>query len=94
MYKVIKLFTDLQDNNFKYEAGDTFPRKGLDVSEARFKELSSSENKRGVPLIEYVEDEKSVVTEKETDVIESIADVTESVADEKPKRKRKIKDAE
>ena len=28
MYKVIHFFTDLQDNDFAYEVGDTFPRKG------------------------------------------------------------------
>ena len=29
MYKVIKYFTDLQDNEHPYNAGDTFPRDGL-----------------------------------------------------------------
>ena len=31
MYKVIKHFVDLQDNNHKYDVGDTYPRKGLNV---------------------------------------------------------------
>ena len=39
MYKVIKLFADLQDNNHVYEVGDIFPREGLKVSEARLAEL-------------------------------------------------------
>lgn len=54
MYKVIKFFTDLQDNDFPYEVGDPFPRKGLEVSEDRLTELSGSDNKQGQPLIEKV----------------------------------------
>lgn len=54
MYKVIKFFTDLQDNNFAYEVGDTFPREGLKVSEDRLAELSGSDNMQGKPLIEKV----------------------------------------
>lgn len=56
MYKVIKLFTDLQDNNYKYEVGDEYPRLGLKPSIARITELSGSDNKQGTPLIEEVED--------------------------------------
>lgn len=51
-YKVVKAFTDLQDNRHVYNAGDQFPRDGVDVSEDRLKELSSADNKRGIPLIE------------------------------------------
>ncbi len=54
MYKVIKFFTDLQDGNFAYEVGDTFPRKGLEVTEDRLAELSGSDNRQGQPLIEKV----------------------------------------
>lgn len=70
MYKVIKKFHDLQDVTktkngvvyHEYNVGDEFPRKGLDVSEERLKELAGSDNKQGVPLIELVE-EKSVPKE-------------------------------
>ena len=55
MYKVIQYFTDLQDNNFPYKEGDTFPRKGLSVSEERCQELASDKNRRGIPLIEKAE---------------------------------------
>lgn len=55
MYKVIKYFVDLQDNNHEYQAGDTFPRAGLVVTEERLSELAGSENKQGVPLIQLVE---------------------------------------
>ena len=51
MLKAIEFFTDLQDNNYAYNVGDTFPRVGLDVSEERLKELAGSDNKRGRPVI-------------------------------------------
>ena len=55
MYKVIKHFIDLHDNDHSYEEGDIFPREGADVSEERIKELASSDNKQHTPLIELVE---------------------------------------
>ena len=58
MYKVVKYFTDLQDNNHPYFAGDIFPRSGMEVSEDRLAELAGSENKQGVPLIQLVEEKK------------------------------------
>ena len=58
MYKVIKMFTDLQDNNYKYEIGDEYPRLGLNPSISRFKELSSKFNKQGTPLIKEIEENK------------------------------------
>lgn len=58
MYRVIKYFTDLQDNNFAYDPKDparnTYPRKGLSVLPSRIKELASSKNRQGCPLIEEV----------------------------------------
>lgn len=54
MYRVIKYFTDLQDDNHPYKEGDTFPRKGLKVSNARIAELSGDGNKQHCPLIEKV----------------------------------------
>lgn len=57
MYRVIKFFTDLQDNNHAYKVGDIFPHDGMKVSEIRLKELSTDANRRHMPLIEKVEDE-------------------------------------
>lgn len=57
MYKVVKFFVDLQDNNQPYNIGDTYPRKGLKVSEERLAELASDKNKQGVPLIELMASE-------------------------------------
>lgn len=68
MYRVLKFFTDLQDNNYAYNEGDTFPREGLVVSTDRFEELSSDKNKRGIPLIEllpFTEDEAKKEEPKE-----------------------------
>ena len=56
MYKVIKHFTDLQDNNFDYQVGDEYPRKGLSVLPSRIKELASDKNRQGCPLIEKIPD--------------------------------------
>lgn len=56
MYKVIKLFTDLQDNGHKYEVGEEYPRLGLKPSLARIAELSGSDNRQNTPLIVEVDD--------------------------------------
>lgn len=64
MYRVIKYFTDLQDNGHHYHVGDVFPRKGVKVSTERIAELAGVDNQRGVPLIKNVTrktaDEKQV----------------------------------
>ena len=54
MYKVIKHFVDLQDNNYKYDVGDTYPRKGLNVLQSRINELASNKNLQKTPLIEEI----------------------------------------
>lgn len=54
MYKVIRYFIDLQDNNHPYNAGDIFPRSGLKVTKERLAELAGSENLQGTPLIAEV----------------------------------------
>ncbi len=56
MYKVINYFTDLQDKNHIYHAGDKFPRDGLKVTKTRINELLSGKNARGISLIEEVLD--------------------------------------
>lgn len=57
MYKVIKYFTDLQDDNHPYNVGDTYPRDGFEVLASRIRELSGKKNRQGEPLIEKIEDE-------------------------------------
>ena len=66
MYKAIKYFTDLQDNNYAYCVGDTFPHNGVDVDAERIAELESDKNRLGVPLIEEVV-EKTKRTRKNKD---------------------------
>ena len=56
MYKVIKSFADLKDNNHAYYVGDTFPRNGVGVGAERIAELASDKNLQGVPLIEEIAD--------------------------------------
>ena len=56
MYKVIKYFTDMQDNDFAYQVGDEYPRKGMSVLPSRIKELASDKNRQGCPLIEEIPD--------------------------------------
>ena len=54
MFRVIKYFTDMQDNNFAYNVGDEYPRKGMSVLPSRINELASNKNRQGVPLIEEI----------------------------------------
>jgi hypothetical protein len=58
MYRVIKYFTDLQDNNHEYDVGDIYPHNKKKVSASRIKELATDKNGRGIPLIEKVEEPK------------------------------------
>ena len=58
MYRVIKYFTDLQDNDHEYNVGDIYPHNKKKVSASRIKELSTNKNRQGVPLIEKVEEPK------------------------------------
>lgn len=66
MYKVIKSFTDLQDNNYAYSVGDTFPHNGVEVGAERIAELASDKNRRHIPLIEEIA-EKPKRTRKKKD---------------------------
>lgn len=68
MYRVVKHFTDLCDNNRPYSVGDSFPHIecGYTVTEERLAELATRNNKQGVPLIEPVEEKKPVKRAKKT----------------------------
>lgn len=91
MYKVIKCFTDLQDNHYVYHVGDTFPRDGVETSKSRLTELSTANNKRGIALIEEIPE---IVAEQ--DIYEEHAEeVKEEPQEEKvdvdPPKKSKTK---
>lgn len=65
-YKAIVDFTDLEDRDHIYKAGDPYPREGKEVDEKRVAELSSTSNKRQERLIMAVnEDAPSVDVEAE-----------------------------
>lgn len=80
MYKAIEMFTDLQDDNYKYEVGDEYPRLGLNPSLARIEELKSASNRQGVPLIEEIAD-----LEADKESVEEVQ-AEEEKAEEKPKK--------
>ena len=61
-YRVVSYFEDLQDENRAYNVGDTYPRKGLKVSNARITELKGSSNLQRKPLIEDISDAKDYET--------------------------------
>ena len=54
MYRVIKAFVDLQDNNYKYDVNDIYPRKGLNVLQSRINELASNKKLQKTPMIEEI----------------------------------------
>lgn len=99
MYRVLAKFTDLQDNKYAYKAGDIFPREGLKVSADRINELSTSANRRGIPLIEKIEEPKKTKGPEKVEIAEEIQEPEETeepeIAEEaeKPrKRGRKSKE--
>lgn len=57
-YRAIIKFTDLQDDKYRYNPGDVFPREGKKVTKKRLNELLSATNKLGKPVIEAVEEEE------------------------------------
>ena len=67
MYKVIKSFYDLKDNNHVYSVGDTFPHNGVEVGAERIAELASDKNRLGVPLIEEVAEKPKRTRKKKSE---------------------------
>ena len=82
-YRVLEYFKDLQDNGYKYRAGDEYPRAGYKPSKDRIAELSTEKNKRNRPLIIRVEDES----------VEDIAPVLEEKPAAKPRSRGRKKNA-
>lgn len=63
MYRVIEVFTDLQDGGHLYNVGDEYPRTGYKPSTKRIDELSGANNKKGKPLIKAAQESAESVTE-------------------------------
>lgn len=101
MYRVIKHFIDLHDDDYSYNVGDTFPREGVAVLDKRIEELSGCDNKQHTPLIEFVEDTEMV--QEQNEVLEEVINVesapinenSESTTDENeeeiPEKKRRAR---
>ena len=64
MYKVIKYFVDLKDNNHEYNAGDVYPREGYTPTAERIAELSGSDNLQKQPLIVKVAEAEKAAPKK------------------------------
>ena len=86
-YTVIRYFTDLQDKNYAYRAGDTYPREGLSPSAERIEELASDKNKQKTPLIQAIPEAVETTAPAEEPIEEESPE-----EEEKPKRKRKRND--
>lgn len=91
MYKVLKAFTDLQDDNYVYLAGDEYPRKGVLIKQDRLDALASKDNARGEALIELVEEKKAAKKAQKASETAEIQPVKEEkkVVDKKAKPKKK-----
>ena len=64
MAKVIKMFFDLQDNNYSYKVGDTYPRKDYKPTKARIYELAGHKNKLGFAVIEVEKPKEEIKPKK------------------------------
>lgn len=64
MYKVIKYFIDLQDNDYEYKKNDVYPRDGYIPSEERIDELSSKKNAQNAALIKEYSAESTDLAEE------------------------------
>lgn len=64
-WEVIRSFTDINDGT-KYMVGDRYPHRGF-PSKVRVEQLSTKNNKRGIPLIKSVEAVKENAVEEKTE---------------------------
>lgn len=78
-YIAVEYFTDLQDNEYAYKAGDVYPRKGYTPSPERIEELSTDKNVRKRPVI-AVDEPEAIASAEET---------VEQAEEKSHKRKRK-----
>ena len=77
MYVTLQRFADLKDHNRIYEAGETYPRPGFDVSAERLAELEGSDNLARKPLIKRVEAPETPVEASESEPKEIPAESSE-----------------
>lgn len=88
LYRVIKEFTDLQDNARLYRVDDIYPRYSLIPTPERVAELSGEENKQGVPLIEPLEEMEPEPPKEESEPPKEDGELPVAEEAEKPKTKK------
>lgn len=96
-YTVIRHFTDLQDEGYKYKEGDTYPREGYTPSAERIKMLSTPNNRQRTVLIKAVATESAEIVE--TSAVEeteptTITEEIKVIEEEKPKKRSRKKSEE
>ena len=57
-YRVLEYFTDMQDKNREYKAGNVYPRRGYTPANDRILELATDNNIRRHPVIEEMKKER------------------------------------
>lgn len=96
-YTVITHFTDRLDNHYSYYEGDSYPRSGFKVSEARINELLGSKNRKNKPLIIEAQKEKekaytrTEISQMNTENLQKLADSV-GIADAFNTSGRKLKE--
>ena len=78
MYKVVKIFKDLQDGEHLYNVGDEFPRSGLSVAAERLAELAGSKNRQRQPLIVFMPEGDLMADEKPAEETEEIPEESQN----------------
>ena len=93
-YVVIEHFCDMGDNGRSYNVGDSYPRKGLSVTDNRLKALATAENALHRPLIKLVESEKVKIEEESAKAPTPVETIEKPVVESKSKSRRKKEQAE
>ena len=87
MFKVIKEFRDLKDNNYIYRINDIYPYANKEVSSERIQELASKKNLIGKNLIKQLKKNELVeLAEKLNLVVEDESKLEETIKQNIPQK--------
>lgn len=87
MFKVIKEFRDLKDNNYIYRINDIYPYDNKEVSSERIQELASKKNLIGKNLIKQLKKNELVeLAEKLNLVVEDESKLEETIKQNIPQK--------
>lgn len=87
MFKVIKEFRDLKDNNYIYRINDIYPYDNKVVSSERIQELASKKNLIGKNLIKQLKKNELVeLAEKLNLVVEDESKLEETIKQNIPQK--------